>query len=72
MNYPNIHFMLRHRKPLPVAGLVGCILVGVILSWRTSYPDYAVGGLLLGLTVLVALKLLIEVLALLEEMLMPK
>ena len=72
MSYPAIHFTLRHQKELPIAGLIGCILIGTMLSWQTSSPIYTVGGVLLGVALLSALKLLVEVLALLEETLMPK
>lgn len=69
--YPAMRWMAMHGRKLAPAVAVLIVISGIYGYIRTAIPEFAVGGVLLGLASFGILRVVTELIEVLTEMLLP-
>jgi hypothetical protein len=71
-DFPAIHLLLRHRRWLAMAAAAIFFVMGLYLTWRTGYAEWAVTGAIFGAAIYPVVKSYLELLQLITDMLLPR
>jgi hypothetical protein len=70
--YPVLNFTIKHKHFVPAGSFVLITLFGCYGAWRTGHADVAAVCVVAAFVGAILIKLLVEVLELLADMLLPK